>query len=957
MRTFWLSILATAASVITPQMAPAAPEVSEEPQRLVVTAPGYRATFHRWQCDLQLELRDKQGNWRSVTKRDTRPEFAIVDAHGVHASSEAPARLSYAADGSGSVVGVTTLLPTSPPTTARIDFVCTDDGLLVRMAAGGSAGDGATCWSLPRLGLDETLFDGYAFWSPTDELRHGSMVSLGTSNVFAGVSAWGGQGDTAAGLSPRHPAIVARSSSAGVAIAVVLPEYRGRWAASHSFLQRYNSQNLFFYTAIADRPAATQGNWAWLAPMPGDLSAAATKVARLASITKTLTAEFHPIAPEPGQYWNRPVPDFPKDLRRSQPVQDIRRAVVYTINETIHSDDGIDLARKTGSDVLIRGWFKWATAPDYRAMTALPPKAHQMGALFGGGITCSALYHGESGLTEKQVLDMATRGPAGQLIDAWGVANVRHGTLSNPAYLEFLLASCKRQIDAGADVLFMDEANAALQADEGFDDYSNADFRTYLADRHAGQGWTPTDSRWQSVYKINLADPSIARDHTIHSFQYREYLKSLGLVANPHGTGNPLAAQWHAFRADRDDRAWKWLTDAIRRYAASRGRQVHIDANGLARYVDLQVLGIWEEWQAAKGKVDLAESQLDRWGSMVAAGWSMADRKVPVVLFHDWGVGGFPWMAISPADRQLWIRIRGAEIYAAGGFFAFPVHGPFGNDSRQDDTLPEIARQSRFYHQHQDLYLDADFLGFEPLEAAEPDVGLALWKRESPPAFLLHAINHQVQDGTLRRRTSVAVNLPTGILPKTVTVVSPDWQGEKHAQARVERGKLKVVLPELEAYSVAILHYDRLPEIALLGRRIVPSVQWARPVRNEFVVRKSGMVDQPWALPGMLHGMLHQHLRNPPTLVVNMPKGGSLSVHIRGVATLGAKLQWQVDGRIEKLVDLPDRDGKNDALAREYDETFEFPIPPGRHRLALDNIGGDWACIGWYAVTGERLDP
>ncbi len=35
---------------------------------------------------------------------------------------------------------------------------------------------------------------------------------------------------------------------------------------------------------------------------------------------------------------------------------------------------------------------------------------------------------------------------------------------------------------------------------------------------------------------------------------------------------------------------------------------------------------------------------------------------------------------------------------------------------------------------------------------------------------------------------------------------------------------------------------------------------------------------------------------------------------------------------------------------------IEFAIPPGRHRLTLDNAGGDWACIGWYAFMGETLD-
>jgi hypothetical protein len=384
---------------------------------------------------------------------------------------------------------------------------------------------------------------------------------------------------------------------------------------------------------------------------------------------------------------------------------------------------------------------------------------------------------------------------------------------------------------------------------------------------------------------------------------------------------------------------------------------VLINANGLARYVDLQVLGVWENWRTDKGRIDLSDSQIDQWGSTVAAGWGMAGRKVPVVLFHDWGFGGFPWMEVPPEDRQLWIRVRGAEVYAAGGFFAFPVHGPMGNDSRLDGTLPETARQSRFYHKHKDLYLDAELLGFEPLVTGEPGLSLALWRRTSPPSLLLHVINRQAEEGKPKHRTSVAINLPTGTMPKAVSIVSPDWEGEKRGEARASGGKLTVVVPELEAYSVAILQYDQLPEVMLSGRRIVPSWQWARPSRNEFAVQKGGIVQEQWALPGMLQGKLHQHLRNPPTLVVNMPKGGSLAVHVRGVAALGARLQWQVDGRVEKLLDLPDRDGKNDAMAREYDQTFEFAIPPGRHRVTLDNVGGDWACIGWYAIQGETLDP
>jgi hypothetical protein len=118
---------------------------------------------------------------------------------------------------------------------------------------------------------------------------------------------------------------------------------------------------------------------------------------------------------------------------------------------------------------------------------------------------------------------------------------------------------------------------------------------------------------------------------TNDSFQYRAYLRSRGLAKNPHASTNPLAVEWHAFREDRDDRAWKWLTDAIRAYAAAQGRRVLINANGLARYVDLQVLGVWGNWRTMDGRIDLSESQLDDWGSTVAAGWGMAGRKIPAL--------------------------------------------------------------------------------------------------------------------------------------------------------------------------------------------------------------------------------------------------------------------------------------------------------------------------------------
>ncbi|MGC8643675.1 MAG: hypothetical protein ACP5XB_27770, partial [Isosphaeraceae bacterium] len=783
------------------------------------------------------------------------------------------------------------------------------------------------------------------------------IANLGEREAYAGVSAWGNRGDTASRLSARHPAILAGSSQAGFALGVVRVGGAERWSAAHTFLQRYDGHALYFYPGIAPSRTATQGLWAWLAPLPDDPQAAEARVARLAEMGRALVAGFRSIAPEPEEYWTKALPDFPATLRHARPVADVNRAIVYTMNEAILSKEGLALARKAGSDMLIRAWFKWGTPPDYSRLAWIVPRAHALGSLFGGGITCSALYHGENGLNDAQVLDMATRGPAGQLIAAWNKPNCRHGSLSSPAYLDYLLSSCKTQIDAGADYLFMDEISAALQEDEGFDDHSVADFRRFLLDRFGKQGWSTSDARWRQTFQIDLADKTVAPDGTMATFQYRAFLKSGGLSTRPHSEKNPLAALWHACREQRDDRAWKKLTDAIRAHAAARGRRVLISANGLARYVDLQVLGVWGNWKTTKGRVDLSESQLEDWSSTVIAGQGLAGHKLPVVLFHDWGFGGFPWMEITPDDRKIWMRVRGAEIYAAGGFFAFPVHGPMGNDARQDGTLAEVARQSAFYHRHEDLYLDGQVLGFEPIETDEPLLSLALWKKASPPALMLHVINRRIDDGKLVPREKVIVRLPVDRAPKRVRVVSPDWPGERPGSAHHSGNCVTVEVPLVEAYSVAILDYDALPEVKLHGRRIVPARQWARPARDEFVVEPGGLVRDQWALPGMLQGKLHQELRDPPRFLVNMPRGGTILIHVRGVATLGARLVWTIDGKAEPAIDLPDRDGKNDAAVPEYDRTFTLTIPPGRHTIGLDNQGGDWACIGWYAFGGEIGPP
>ena len=158
--------------LIVPRSVVAVPQVSLEPQGLIVTAQEYRITFHRYRSEFRLELRDGRGQWQAVTKSRTQPEFAVADAQGVHSSLDGPARLRHLVAGQFVVVGLTTVLPSSPPTIARIHLVCTDDGLLMQFSPEGQSGDATpACWAMPRLALDETVLDAYAYWAASDEIR------------------------------------------------------------------------------------------------------------------------------------------------------------------------------------------------------------------------------------------------------------------------------------------------------------------------------------------------------------------------------------------------------------------------------------------------------------------------------------------------------------------------------------------------------------------------------------------------------------------------------------------------------------------------------------------------------------------------------------------------------------------------------------------------------------------
>ena len=759
-----------------------------------------------------MEIRDSDGNWHNVNAKAPpfEFEFAYIKSENwdINSTYGLLATFRHVVLEDRVVVGMNMAVnPDDVAAILSLHFICVEEGVLIRFATEKRREEKAHCWSMPRLLLIPD-FDEYLYWDDDDKLHADLFENLG--GQYAGVLPEQ-KGDLSKSLSEAHPTFLVRSQKLSVGLGAVYLDYSSDWKNSQMFLQH----QVWFYPGISPFFSDELETWAWLAPFPYDVKGAAEKVERLLIEGEELKSDFSPIAPDFPEEFLEPIPNFPSELRRKAPVEDINEAIVYTLNHTIHSPYAMELVKKVGSDVLVRGWFKGGDAPDYAKDAKFVQQAHRLGTLFGGGTICSQLFYGENNLTEEEWLDMATRGTNGELVKSFGGRCV-HGTLSNPKYVDYIIYWSCKQIDAGVDYLFMDEHTAGHHSlIEGYDDYSLRDFGIYLKGTYCSkQGWSEDDIRWKGQFKIDLEDPDMCPDGTINSFNYRVYLQKLGFTKRPWDSDNLLGHEFSEFKEERDDRAWKRVTDELRAYASSKGRRIYISANGIAKYVDIQIVNMGiESAKKYEGQLDLSESFLDKWNSFVRKGWDVAACPVPVVFSQDWGgLGGTPifaWMELSPSEKDLWIRVRGAEIYASGGFFAFPIWGPFGFDAMRDGTIGEIARQTEFYQRNKLLYLQSKFIS--SIKTEHPFLSVALWKREKPPALLLHVINRETVEGKLKRQTNVTVDLPVVELPKKITVFSPDFQGTKSGKAVKKGESVNVEIPELEAYALVVLDYKRLP--------------------------------------------------------------------------------------------------------------------------------------------------
>ena len=155
---------------------------------------------------------------------------------------------------------------------------------------------------------------------------------------------------------------------------------------------------------------------------------------------------------------------------------------------------------------------------------------------------------------------------------------------------------------------------------------------------------------------------------------------------------------------------------------------------------------------------------------------------------------------------------------------------------------------------------------------------------------------------------------------------------------------------------------DPDPQVGFGSARVAPTVGSFRPAPFNapvtVAIGSDGKPDDAGLVARIQHGVRnHRKLHNPVTFEVDSPRSGEFAVHVAGVSQHGgAGLTISVDGRVALAEDFPSRETDSVRITR-YDGRYAVPIPAGRHRVTVENLGKDWFMVAVYEFVGLRSAP
>lgn len=492
-------------------------------------------------------------------------------------------------------------------------------------------------------------------------------------------------------------------------------------------------------------------------------------------------------------------------------------------------------------DINIRAigkWSVWGDEPaDYNF--AQIGRYHDQGTTFIGGGTASVIF-AEDFATPEIFDDMSTRDANNVPVphpELSFTEDARRGNLFNPAYREHLLDWARIQIDGGVDGVCFDELISGFSGgetynyngNEGFDDYTIADFNRYLLAKYP----TFTAADWKSRFGMtddNLIRTDVPAGDLDHNFNYREYLRSHGWNTAPLTPANPLASEWGdvtdnrmyagdtSFTATYLRRYWKEMVDEVRAYARdTAGREILVTSNGLFPFVDFNSIGMYtwnpdEQTPDGRGAdyVPVVDGHLNGAKSLQANYRYLKDRNseiagdVPAVVFIDWPTEMMTdYLNLPLPEKQDYWRIFGAEAYANGLFPAFHLKDTLEPPADQYGMLDFFQTYSQFYKGHRSLFLGNDY-ATTAVQVGVGDVSASLLVQGGTGARTLHLVNHNYDQG-IQPQTGFSVQVDVDSCPAGVTMVSPDFAGSKPVASSCGQGTLTLAVDRLDYYNVLVL--------------------------------------------------------------------------------------------------------------------------------------------------------
>jgi hypothetical protein len=490
-------------------------------------------------------------------------------------------------------------------------------------------------------------------------------------------------------------------------------------------------------------------------------------------------------------------------------------------------------------DINIRANGKWSTAGDEASdyNFAQIGRYHAKGITFMGHGTASVIFANDFG-TPEVFDDMVTRDADGNPVphEEIGVPGPPYrGNLFNPKYRQYLLSWAKIQVDGGVDGLNFDEINGGFSGglkhgfngNEGFDDYTIADFNRYLLAKYPA--FTAAD--WKSRFGMtddNILRRDVPAGDLAANFNYREYLRAGSWNLDPLNAANPLAAEWGRVVANRmyaEDtsftatyirRYWKQIVDEMRAYAwRTAHRRILITSNGLWPYVDFNSVGMYpwnqdEQTPDFRGAdyVPVVGGHLNGAKSLQSQYRYLKDQSariagtVPVVVFIDWPNDMMTnYLNLPLQERKDYWQIFGAEAYANGIFPAFHLKDTVGSPTATDLGMMDFFKTySGFYRDHRALFRD-NAIGTQAVRAGAANVAASLLVQRGTGKRTIHLVNHNYDQG-IAPQAGFTVEADVTSCPRRLSLVSPDFAGSKSPAFSCRQGKLKVTVDRLDYYTI-----------------------------------------------------------------------------------------------------------------------------------------------------------